>query len=123
MTFAAIITLWPQGAPRKPVDSFRGAAAIGQPLKRKSIPGTPCVALRAPVWGALGASHLPCAAIVRRALFGKDRSMKIISGGQTGADRAALDVAIERGMFWGGWCPKGGWGLSAAAGKPVGSSQ
>jgi hypothetical protein len=35
--------------------------------------------------------------------------MKIISGGQTGADRAALDVAIERGMEWGGWCPKGGW--------------
>lgn len=24
--------------------------------------------------------------------------MKIISGGQTGVDRAALDVAIERGM-------------------------
>jgi hypothetical protein len=35
--------------------------------------------------------------------------MKIISGGQTGVDRAALDVAIERGMSWGGWCPKGGW--------------
>ena len=35
--------------------------------------------------------------------------MKIISGGQTGVDRAALDVAIERGMPWGGWCPKGGW--------------
>lgn len=35
--------------------------------------------------------------------------MKIISGGQTGVDRAALDVAIERGMEWGGWCPKGGW--------------
>jgi hypothetical protein len=34
--------------------------------------------------------------------------MKIISGGQTGVDRAALDVAIERGMSWGGWCPKGG---------------
>jgi hypothetical protein len=31
--------------------------------------------------------------------------MKIISGGQTGVDRAALDVAIERGMDWGGWCP------------------
>jgi len=28
--------------------------------------------------------------------------MKIISGGQTGVDRAALDVAIERGMSWGG---------------------
>jgi Circularly permutated YpsA SLOG family len=35
--------------------------------------------------------------------------MKLISGGQTGVDRAALDVAIERGMEWGGWCPKGGW--------------
>jgi hypothetical protein len=35
--------------------------------------------------------------------------MKIISGGQTGVDRAALDVAIERGMEWGGWCPRGGW--------------
>lgn len=35
--------------------------------------------------------------------------MKIISGGQTGVDRAALDVAIERGMPWGGWCPRGGW--------------
>ncbi len=35
--------------------------------------------------------------------------MKIISGGQTGVDRAALDFAIARGLDWGGWCPKGGW--------------
>jgi hypothetical protein len=35
--------------------------------------------------------------------------MKIISGGQTGVDRAALDEAIARGMDWGGWCPRGGW--------------
>ena len=35
--------------------------------------------------------------------------MMIISGGQSGADRAALDVAIERGLPWGGWCPRGGW--------------
>jgi hypothetical protein len=35
--------------------------------------------------------------------------MKIISGGQTGVDRAALDVAIARNLPWGGWCPKGGW--------------
>jgi hypothetical protein len=28
---------------------------------------------------------------------------KIISGGQTGADRAALDFAIERGIPHGGW--------------------
>ncbi len=33
--------------------------------------------------------------------------MKIISGGQTGVDRAALDVSLERGMDCGGWCPKG----------------
>ncbi len=32
---------------------------------------------------------------------------KIISGGQTGVDRAALDVAIELGISHGGWCPKG----------------
>jgi len=32
---------------------------------------------------------------------------KIISGGQTGADRAALDWAIKRGASHGGWCPKG----------------
>jgi hypothetical protein len=32
---------------------------------------------------------------------------KIISGGQTGVDRAALDVAIEMGIPCGGWCPKG----------------
>lgn len=32
---------------------------------------------------------------------------KIVSGGQTGADRAALDWAIARGIPHGGWCPKG----------------
>jgi hypothetical protein len=35
--------------------------------------------------------------------------MKLISGGQTGVDRAVLDIAIERGLAYGGWCPKGGW--------------
>src|SRR5215470_4418462 len=35
--------------------------------------------------------------------------MVIISGGQTGVDRAALDAAIVRGIAWRGWCPKGGW--------------
>ena len=33
--------------------------------------------------------------------------MKIISGGQTGTDRAALDVALELGIECGGYCPKG----------------
>jgi hypothetical protein len=32
---------------------------------------------------------------------------RIISGGQTGAHRAALDVAIELGIPYGGWVPKG----------------
>ena len=36
-------------------------------------------------------------------------SCKIVSGGQTGVDRAALDAAIELGIEYGGWCPKGGW--------------
>jgi hypothetical protein len=31
---------------------------------------------------------------------------KIISGGQTGSDRAALDIAIKEGIKHGGWCPK-----------------
>jgi hypothetical protein len=35
--------------------------------------------------------------------------MKIISGGQTGVDRAALNVAIAHGIAYGGWCPRGGW--------------
>jgi hypothetical protein len=31
----------------------------------------------------------------------------IVSGGQSGVDRAALDVAKEVGLASGGWCPKG----------------
>ena len=33
--------------------------------------------------------------------------LTLVSGGQTGVDRAALDVALERGMPCGGWCPAG----------------
>ena len=33
--------------------------------------------------------------------------IKIISGGQTGADQGALDAAIQRGIPHGGWLPKG----------------
>jgi predicted Rossmann-fold nucleotide-binding protein len=35
------------------------------------------------------------------------RPARIISGGQTGADRGGLDAAIELGIPHGGWCPKG----------------
>lgn len=33
----------------------------------------------------------------------------IVSGGQSGVDRAALDFAIAHGIAYGGWCPKDGW--------------
>ncbi len=32
---------------------------------------------------------------------------KVISGGQTGVDRAALDAAMASGIACGGWCPSG----------------
>ncbi len=35
------------------------------------------------------------------------KSLRIISGGQTGVDRAALDFALEHQIDCFGWCPKG----------------
>jgi len=35
------------------------------------------------------------------------KALRIISGGQTGVDRAALDVALRHGIECGGWCPAG----------------
>jgi hypothetical protein len=35
------------------------------------------------------------------------RPSKIVSGGQTGVDRGALDAAIALGIPHGGWCPRG----------------
>ncbi len=35
--------------------------------------------------------------------------MRLLSGGQSGVDRAVLDVAIAHGIAYGGWCPQGGW--------------
>jgi hypothetical protein len=36
-----------------------------------------------------------------------ERQVKIVSGGQTGVDRAALDGALKNGIDCGGWCPTG----------------
>jgi Circularly permutated YpsA SLOG family len=33
--------------------------------------------------------------------------MKLLSGGQSGVDRAVLDVALARGIAYGGWCARG----------------
>ena len=33
--------------------------------------------------------------------------IKIVSGGQTGVDRGGLQAAIDLGLDWGGWAPKG----------------
>ncbi len=33
--------------------------------------------------------------------------LRIVSGGQTGVDRAALDFALENNIACSGWCPKG----------------
>lgn len=35
------------------------------------------------------------------------KTVKIVSGGQTGVDRAALDAALAHGSECGGWCPAG----------------
>ena len=35
------------------------------------------------------------------------RLRRIVSGGQTGVDRGALDAAITLGLEHGGWCPQG----------------
>ena len=32
---------------------------------------------------------------------------RVVSGGQSGVDRAALDIAIALGYECGGWCPRG----------------
>ena len=35
--------------------------------------------------------------------------LRVVSGGQTGVDRGALDAALAAGVPVGGWCPKGRW--------------
>src|SRR3954462_12829698 len=58
-----------------------------------------------------GATLLLLSAVAANTLFplslNKRADITIVSGGQTGADRAALDWAIANGIRHGGWCPRG----------------
>jgi len=49
------------------------------------------------------------AAMHRRAASGPTSAvaLRVVSGGQTGVDRAALDAALGLGLKIGGWCPQG----------------
>lgn len=40
-------------------------------------------------------------------VFIAGQGFTVVSGGQSGADRAALDWAIAHGLAHGGWCPRG----------------
>jgi hypothetical protein len=40
-------------------------------------------------------------------MTGTRQVRKIVSGGQTGADRGGLDAALRAGVEHGGWCPRG----------------
>jgi hypothetical protein len=71
-----------------------GADRMSEKLRPPAVPG-----LFLPDFRSLSLEKNRCIAT----------SMRIISGGQTGVDRAALDVALEREIDYGGWCPKGGW--------------
>lgn len=45
--------------------------------------------------------------IVKHIVMAEFRIEKVVSGGQTGVDRVALDVAIYLDIPHGGWCPRG----------------
>jgi hypothetical protein len=47
--------------------------------------------------------------VPRLGAAGSRRPGRIVSGGQTGVDRAALDFAIAHEIPYAGWCPRGGW--------------
>ena len=54
-----------------------------------------------------GAKAAPKKVATRRRRTPLRRPLRVISGGQTGVDRAALDAALACGLEIGGWCPSG----------------
>jgi hypothetical protein len=47
--------------------------------------------------------------VTRRGRASSRQPGRIVSGGQTGVDRAALDFAIAHEIPYAGWCPRDGW--------------
>ena len=47
--------------------------------------------------------------MVAGARFDRSGLVRLVSGGQTGVDRAALAFGRRTGIPIGGWCPAGGW--------------
>lgn len=73
--------------------------------------GLPLDALHAPAL-AMCVRMIRQYKLLRRGRYAVDdagpvRPQRIVSGGQTGVDRAALDVALALGIACGGYCPKG----------------
>lgn len=59
-------------------------------------------------WFARRDRELLVARDAARALASQPRlPLRLVSGGQTGVDRAALDLGLELGLEVGGWCPNG----------------
>jgi putative molybdenum carrier protein len=50
---------------------------------------------------------IPLVSLQHTGIYPIHHMIKIISGGQTGVDRAALDAALKAGVNCGGWCPAG----------------
>ena len=79
--------------------------AIGDAARRASGPNPMWIMLAPMSYAETLAVYGETSSYYKR--FPPPNILKVISGGQTGADRAALDWAIERGIEHGGYCPEG----------------
>lgn len=79
--------------------------AIGDAARRASGPNPMWIMLAPMSYAETLAVYGETSSYYKR--FPPPNILKVISGGQTGADRAALDWAIERGIEHGGYCPQG----------------
>jgi hypothetical protein len=81
----------------------RAARAAGETSVPPAVGGLPA----AENVSRVNAVRAPRSQTVRAALFAGCPVARIVSGGQTGVDRGALDAAVALGIPHGGWCPRG----------------